>query len=95
MITRKYLCEQVLRQYAKNNMGMSIPFELTDIPVEKMCLSSSIAAVCMEYLGLLDNNPAMKDYASNRGGIVTCSINNDNEPVITTFRDILNSLPEE
>ena len=91
-MTRKELCEFKLREYAHRELKMEPPVKLEDIP-ESVIFQSTTIGICMEQLGLL-KNPANQEYISGRGGIYTLSHDENGEPVIVTFRDILESMKE-
>lgn len=83
-MTRKEKCLEVLRKYCKNK-GIKYE-ELSDDD----CLKSSSVGIAMEYLGLIKSQEIM-NYVSLRNGIVSIEENLK----INTFRDLLDSLPEE
>ena len=94
MITKKVLCENILRQHCEEKLHMSIPVDIYNLPnVNEIAYGSSTAAVCMEYLGILKDDEVI-DYASRRGGLMVLSHNDDKMPDIITLRDILESMKE-
>jgi hypothetical protein len=92
MLTKKQLCEAKLRQYAVTELGFKLPVNLDEIP-EATVMQSSTIAVCMEYLGLL-KDPTFKEYAASRGGLIAVSHDEDKNPIVISFRDILEAMKE-
>ncbi len=84
MITKKELCETII---TKNKINSH-----TDIPENKI-LESSNLAVAMEYLGMIKNQQ-LKEYASQRGGVLICGVTSNGDVKSLTLREILDLLPE-
>lgn len=93
MYTKKELCEFYLRSFAKEKLNMKVPIKLEEIP-ESFITTSSIVAICMEYLELI-KNPELINYAKGRGGTLLISSYEDGCPCIVSFRELIESLPEE
>lgn len=66
----------------------------TDIPTHEI-LKNSKLAVAMEYLGLLEYDPQMAQYAEQRGGVIFILVEDGDEYAALTVRDLLSLLPEE
>lgn len=68
MMTKKEMAEAMLKQKRKE---LNIPDEMSleDVARNYMYESSTVA-VCLDVLGVLDNTPAMKQYAASRGGLL-------------------------
>lgn len=88
MLTKKQLCEYVLREHMKKNYNS---LDFTQIPKEDIFKSSTIA-VAMEYLGLLTHDELL--YSQTRGGTFKISFEENGEPRVISFREILNSMKE-
>jgi hypothetical protein len=93
MYTKKEMCELYLRSIAKEYMKMNLPINLEDIP-ENLVINSSIAGVCMEYLGLL-KDPEYIKYTKTRAGTLLVSTHEDGTLCVVSFREMIESLPEE
>lgn len=93
MVTRKQLCEYILRVHCSRECKMDPQnLDFTKIP-ETDVFKSSTVGVCMEELGLLHDS-SIKEYMSSRGGIALCSFDEKGEPAVISFREILDSLKE-
>jgi len=91
-LTKKKLCELILRQYGHRELKMPMPVDISKIPTNVIYGSSTIG-VCMEVLGMIDDyDDAM--YIKNRGGVALISHDENGEPAVISFRDILDSMKE-
>ena len=93
MFGKKKLCEYILRKYCYHDLDMRRDqLDITKIP-EGEVFKSTTVGICMEELGLI-KNPSIKDYISNRGGTAFTSFDENGEPVVISFREILDSMKE-
>lgn len=92
MMTKKSLCEAILREFAMNTLKIPTPIDINSIPIDSIHLSSRVA-VAMEYLGMLHNKDDIT-YASSRGGILMVTSDENGDLMAVTYRDIIESLPD-
>lgn len=96
MITKKEYAKYLIAQFRNDN---KIPNEILDEELGSKIFSSSSLAVALQYLGYLDNNKELYDYASQRGGIVCTQAyrNEHGETIVQTLsvREMLDLLPVE
>ncbi len=89
IITKQSLCREMIMLFCENE-GVDIS-QLND----KCCYLSSTVGISMEVLGLIQTNDA-KQYVASRSGIAGISnMEFGTTPVIHTFREVLNHLPDE
>lgn len=92
MITKKQLCEAVVNDWRHRHEYSS------DKPIEMFeMLGDGNLAVAMEYLGLVkdeEGSTEWKTYAASRNGSIISGIDEDNNPVELTFRELLSLLPQ-
>jgi hypothetical protein len=85
-MTKKRFCKMQIQDYLLDN-------ELTEIDDSAVYQSSTIA-VCMEYLGLIEDEEA-KEYATCRGGNLFSYYDKDEKDVaILSVRELIELLPE-
>lgn len=95
MMTKKEMAEFLLKKKRKE---LNIPddMSLKEVARNYMYASSTIA-VCLETLGALNDTPAMKQYAAQRGGLLyigtTLSKEHGDLPMLSV-RELIELLPE-
>ena len=85
--TKKQLCEIICNEHKIKTENMEI--SLGDI------FHSSRLAVALQHLGILQENPELEDYASDREGILLSGPDYTGQMRFLTLRDLLNILPDD
>lgn len=83
MLTKRKVCEQVIKEFEDKNGGLRVK--------ESDIFSSSRLAVAMGYLGLI-KDPELKAYCASRDGVLNIECKSEKG---LSFREFLKSLPEE
>jgi len=86
LITKNQLCQVICNNH-------KIQTERFEIDIADITTSSKLA-VALEYLGVLEKNKPLADYASERDGIIIHGMDEDKNICFLTLRDILKVLPE-
>lgn len=85
MMTKNEFCKYFITKFRNQNKREPIP---TD------AFSSTCLGLSMEYLGMLKDDPSIKEYLSNRAGLFINYYDKEKDDFISlSFRDMIDILP--
>jgi len=87
MLTKKEMCELIIDEFKDKNPDI-------DKVLPHHIFQSSCLAVAMEYLGLLDDNPELKEYSKYRAGVIFTYVRGKKVKFLS-LREILEFLPDD